>query len=785
MAVAQSPRQVAARLYTRFDKQNCYVSAAMIGDAHVALGAQLRIELVPGDTGGIEGQWRGEARALMQRTIRRLVPGAEQEVAFPLRKLPKGSWCFRPIFIDRHGQVCHTQVIQTRRPEAPEWFGSPAGLTRDVPEPWTPIETCSERGGFRVACWAREYAFDASSIIRRVRALDRALLASPVRLKGRAEGRAIRWCAQALRCVDSAADQTVLRQTARCGALRFDAQVEVEFDGMIRFDWRLAATRPVTVEQLTVEIPLRADRVRLFYQWRGKYCCGDDREMGVLPAGTLWKGFRPYLWLGDEERGLGWFAESDHSWFNADSHRAVEIAREGNRVVLRLHLVSTPVQLARDAQPTTDSRPVAVDALRYTFGLQATPVKPAEKDAWDYRCFCLQQSTPGTGGKLRLPRKLLDRLDGAGVRTVIVFEHWTDWEAHYITSHKQQLRKIIRDCHERGMQVLLYFGFLLSERAPEFASLGETALQRPKTGWSVFHYPPQPPQVAWRVCLNSVWQDFVPHGVAQVVNELGVDGVYLDGTSHAYACRNLAHGCGVLRPDGSIAPTFPIFAARSAMRRIYSAIKSRKPSGQVNAHNSADMVMPSLGFATSTWDGEQFAGLKSGTRTDQFLPLDAFRTEFMGRQWGVPAELLCYVGKPLKFRQAWALSIIHDVPVRAMLEPDATDLDLNSAIWRAMDTFGRGQARFRGYWDNDDEVCVEPAGVFASVYIHPINGRLLAIANLVTRAQTVRVHLPRLAARDWAASDALTGRPLPRRGKELVLRLPSLDFALLRIASDL
>jgi hypothetical protein len=168
------------------------------------------------------------------------------------------------------------------------------------------------------------------------------------------------------------------------------------------------------------------------------------------------------------------------------------------------------------------------------------------------------------------------------------------------------------------------------------------------------------------VCLSSAWQDFVPYGVARVMDELGVDGVYLDGTSHAYACRNLAHGCGVLRPDGSIAPVFPIFAARSAMRRIYSAVKSRQPDGQVNTHNSTDMVMPSLGFSTSTWDGEQFAGMKAGTPAAEFLPLDAFRTEFMGHQWGVPAELLCYVNQPLKFREAWALALIHDVPVRAL-----------------------------------------------------------------------------------------------------------------------
>ena len=50
---------------------------------------------------------------------------------------------------------------------------------------------------------------------------------------------------------------------------------------------------------------------------------------------------------------------------------ALSVRREGDRVVLRLHLVE-------------GSRPIDRE-LRYTFGFQATPVKRPEKDVWDYR----------------------------------------------------------------------------------------------------------------------------------------------------------------------------------------------------------------------------------------------------------------------------------------------------------------------------------------------------------------------------------------------------------------
>ena len=319
-----------------------------------------------------------------------------------------------------------------------------------------------------------------------------------------------------------------------------------------------------------------------------------------------------------------------------------------------------------------------------------------------------------------------------------IFEHWTDIEGHTIPQNKAKLKKIIRDLHERGMQVLLYFGFLLSEIAPEYNKLGHSSLALPKTGWSLMQYPPQPLQTAWRVCLRSTWQDFLAESVAYVMDELDADGVYLDGTAAPYSCRNMLHGCGNLRHDASVGPTFPIFSVRSAMRRIYDAVKSRKPDGQINVHNSACMVMPTLSWATSTWDGEQFAGLEWGARYKNFLDLDAFKTEFMGHQWGVPAELLTYE-KPLNFHQAWALAIVHDVPVRAMLKGQKNDVEYNRDIWAVMDEFGRKQADWIPYWRNENYLSVSPKEVCVSLYRHPKNGVLAVVSNLSNRPMTVKL----------------------------------------------
>ena len=105
------------------------------------------------------------------------------------------------------------------------------------------------------------------------------------------------------------------------------------------------------------------------------------------------------------------------------------------------------------------------------------------------------------------------------------------------------------------------------------------------------------------------------------------------------------------------------------MRRLYTAIITRKRHGQVNVHNSADMTMPTLGWATSTWDGEQFAAGELSGDPLKTLPLGALRAEFMGRNFGVPSEFLAYERPPQwTFDHALAFFLVGQ-PDRARL-PD-------------------------------------------------------------------------------------------------------------------
>ena len=775
-----SPRKIQLKVRSRFANGKLRAAVAVVGEPDIAQGASVELELFHYHLG----------ETVFRRRIRGLLPGFSREVTFPIGPLVSGNSWFRASLTDRHGRTLDADVIQDKARPAPWWLGSRKGTSRKVPEPFTPLETTASRQRASVECWGRRYDFGGPSFVQAIHSGGAALLSDPMGLKARVNGRGVTWRGGPIKTIAQDKGIAVFRRTLTGGGLSVDLSMEVEIDGMVRLDWAVSSKRTVRVDELTLEIPIPARIARYLYRFPGQW--GSARNAGALPADGIAAPFLPFVWLGNEDCGLAWFCESRENWFSADPDRAIEIVPDGDRVLLRLHPVATPVTLLPAGQ--TDSQTMtglgteknlrAIEGLRYTMGLQATPVKPVVRDGWDYRTVVLGIDCMEGQDNISLeydPARI-DKYVGAGIRAVIIFEQWTDFEGHAIPADRAKLRALIKACHDRGLEVLLYFGFLISDISPEWNDYGHECVVVPKAGYPVFHYKPQPDQSAWKVCLRSVWQDMVVAGVARVMDEFDVDGVYLDGTVVPMACGNTLHGCGAAGPDGSIAPTWPIFAVRNAMRRIYDVVQSRKPGGQVLAHNSTCMTIPTIAWATSTWDGEQFQTMtKASELTDQ-LSLDTFRAEFMGHQWGVPAEFLCY-SNAIPFRNAWAITLLHDVPIRPV-KFDA-EVPLASRLWQVMDEFGRNKAEWLPYWRNAEYVKTPSKSVKVSLYHHPDNGVLAVVSNLSSAKVSVdvRFDLARLGLSDGPpiVRDAMTDLTLRATKGKITCRLGALDWKLVRI----
>ena len=78
------------------------------------------------------------------------------------------------------------------------------------------------------------------------------------------------------------------------------------------------------------------------------------------------KRFLPYIWVGDDFKGLCYAADWDKGWCHSKERDGVELLREKDgTIVIRLNLLNSPKKLATDNT--------------ITFALLASPVKPMPK----------------------------------------------------------------------------------------------------------------------------------------------------------------------------------------------------------------------------------------------------------------------------------------------------------------------------------------------------------------------------------------------------------------------
>ncbi len=935
---------------------------------------------------------RGEARlrvrllaasgeTIADKTVEALPEDGPVEVEFATSDLPPGQYQVLVVATDRADREVAKRTVSLSRPGRPSWLGSQEGISEEVLPPWTPVRATRRQ----VNVWGRTYEFDGLPLPSAITTAGASVLSGPIRFVAGANGRLQEWRRRQTTVAQRRPAAVTVATSAESDSVRISGEVRTEYDGMIRSDFTLEprGEGEVTLESFDLCIPLKTEHAKYLYHFPGRW--GSAYNAGALPREGFTSAFRPFIWLGDEDRGLAWFSESDRAFRPLGAENVVSITREAEETVLRIRIIGETVKLT--------------GPLHYTFGMQATPVKPMDPDVWDYRIchhggygiqdrlwsgapaalvypaqghidlargtfeawvrphFDPQPDTapddPGRGrlnrslldvkfpgerqigfywniddrgmrvyyklgaeqyGLIRgaksdweamewhhvaltwgdrtqvyvdgqklvdmeyqgtvpgdlegaeiaigegmsefdvdeirisgIPREsfdlsrqpvddghvllldhldapladtgerftspasgnpaaasggdsipgrfgrafgrerdaepitLLDRLAELGVRTICFHEHWTDIQNYTSTTHGEALHELVRACHERGIKLLLYFGYEISNIAPEWDLYSDECLVFPRRGG----YHRQPEQHAYIVCYRSPWQDFMADGIAKMIDEYDIDGVYLDGTANPWGCANTQHGCGYRRPDGTVGTTYSIFPTREMMRRIYTLVKSRKPDGLVNVHQSTCMTIPTLAWATSYWDGEQFGSIEAGPWALEVLPLETFRCEFMGRQWGVPAEMLCY-NRPYTYRQATSFSLLHDVLVRGGL---GGPLELESKLWHAMEDFGRKQATFIPYWDQAGAIRTNDRSVKATAYSRGSKGLMLVVSNLGRDEIEARVELNRQkldlpAEARLEAQDVEAGTVLPMDGDALSFPLKPLDFRLVRITGQ-
>ncbi len=632
-----------------------------------------------------------------------------------------------------------TQAFELRRdltvPDIAAWQGNRLGLEDRVLPPWTPVKV----NGGTVSVWDREYDFSRSTdLVEQIRSSGNNLLAGPVRLRS---GEA-RHEVMPLDLIVSAAGTraTVTRKPGTWPRVA----TWVEYDGLAWFE--LSGQAGAAPETLTLEIPLRREIAMYRHRYVSTWDTG--KVTGLLPEG---RGvidhdkFIPYYWLGNNDRGLFWFCESDEMWPNGQSGDAIEVIRgEDGTVTVRLNILAKGQRLPAD--------------WKLAFGLQATPVKPLPKD---WRKWRLQPARAARAGII-WPGPTANSLKYYGYPQA---------------ADPALFRQRVDDWHQKSIGAVPYLCLsYLSAACPEWPFFRKLwSMGSEDTGSSdVAQYGAG---FARTSLVGRCYSDFIVWKTNEFIKQYGIDGLYHDNT-HPYGATTLDAGCGYLR-DGKVYPTYPIMGYRALYRRMYAVLKSYPRETFSIAHMSGKVTIPILAYEDAYLDGEQFRGRIKDSYMDM-MSLDTFRTEYMGRQWGVMPYFLAQLYGELRTqveptRGLMALLMLHDVAIW-----DVYNIAVADEALAALDEFGYVDADFIGYFGNPAPAATDMKDVYVSAYRK--GARTLLIVGNVSREDqqgAVTLNAPCFGGKlPGKAQDWPTRAPLTLRDGKLGLSVPRLGYRL-------
>jgi hypothetical protein len=585
-----------------------------------------------------------------------------------------------------------------------QWLDSRIGVDDEVTPPYTAMTVEKQV----VRCLGREVEFGGSGLPVRIRSGAVEILSGPLQVVVQAGGSRVELGAGQAVVSAQTPGRVEWAATQAGPGLRSECSVRMEFDGYLNVSVRLTPTADLAAEDVWLEIPLRREVAR--------YMMGLGREGGLRPAAWSW-GWdagraNNMVWLGDVGAGLQCKLKGPTDTWDIYNLTAGVPASWGNqgRGGCQVSEVGGDTVLVR---AFTGARTLAAgEALVLRFGLLVTPVKPLDPDHWNQRYY--HDYVPA--------KQAIDK--GANI---INIHHGNELNPNinYPFIEAPKVKDYVSQAHTAGARVKIYYTVReLSTYLPELwalRSLGYEVFNDGGGGGSSWlrehlgsHYGP-----AWHhIFANgevdgaigtaglSRWHNYYLEGLRWLIENVGVDGLYLDGIGYD----------------------------REVMKRVRKVMDRARPGCLIDFHSGnefpfndlrvspANKYMEHFPYVNSLWFGEMY---------DYERSPDYWLVEVSGIPFGLYGEMLQGNGNPWR-------GMIYGMTARYYSGADP------QPIWRFWDEFGIQRATMQGYWDPACPVRTSHAEVLATVYRRE-GAALVSVASWAK--ERVRVTL----TVDWAA----------------------------------
>lgn len=720
--------------------------------------------------------------------------GVCENINVPLPELPEGDYQAQLRILDEQGKELD-KVSSPFRMQKAAFLGNKLGITDQVLPPFTPIAV--KQDCFSV--WGRDYQLGDGGLLQTLKTLQpeptvglavEDLLRAPMSFTLRdADGTEIPLVADSVKVTQRSPENVLFESAWRCPVLDVVVHGSLEYDGLLSYTLDVVPSGNVEVGGLTLNVPFSRNNSALMHE-----ITDTVRRVfaGAIPAGSgqVWDSariknsngilgnFKPMLWIGNEDRGLTWFSDSDRGWLLSDEKPVYRVLRQNDDINLCVDLINTPATL-------TDSR-------RMEFGFIATPVKslPEGWRAWTgsqqrpHRNYPNLRNYVFLGSGKALPYSLARFSKQPGDLEAIKETYARDgckWQTYYFA---HDVTSVV------DMQQLApaYLGELVGPQPRKELRNDILFVQKAfgtanKDYYSIYRN---------KTLTLPIHQDLRLFTLNSYLEALPEFPFYED---NAFLAPQFdpAQDIGYQRPDGEWQPEFCAMADRALYKRIAGLYAARGQENSLMLHKSTTMMPHAYSFATVALDGEQRFPSAASDHLDLW-PLDYTRAHVMGRQFGLVPFCLSSITKMDKafpdpdyrvLRAELALFFLHEIHIW----PTFTPSQGTEAVYELYQVFndfniGASDVVFHPYWQTVPEMpfeCASPS-VQVSAWSRP-ESALVVIANTGDRQDAeVQLSAPELqgftTAYDWE-----TKKPVSFDGSNMTLSLPRHDFRLIWIGN--
>ncbi len=594
------------------------------------------------------------------------------------------------------------------------WEGNAIGISDKVIPPFTPL--LIDSGKRSVSSVLKTHTLTKVGLWEQVMAAGEAILASPMTYEIVAGGRRLAVSPGKFTFVKVAESHVTATSSFTAGELHGMVTADFDIDGMMKTTLDVTQKGVTPIDSFALLIPMKARAARLMHpitdDIRINYGGEIDPKQGVVwesknaSRSKILGTFVPYIWIGNEYRGLCWFAESDKDWILDDKRSAITLERKSDAVTLRVQFVNTPGVFSKPAH--------------IVYGLLATPAKPLPTSpAWQN--FCANVGNYG----------FKCRIMGAS-------PYWNgDFYANFPRGRDFTVVRKIAEASKTGKSDTEFFNRLVNTWSEKTHDMDfKTNRAHIMAGGSPGNYDAVMPYTNLRgdVTFTPEWrtfqdewslngfnkrvtdkdrqvgstdfsivaersrQDFLLYYYKQFL-ENGFDGIYWDNI-FLESCFNQLIGPAYVRSDGQVQPFVDIFRSRELTRRMMTlSYQMGKPNISMVHMTNANLI-PVFSFAGSMLGWEWRYGMTDFQ--DRFTP-DYIRAVNLPFNNGcIPVQLPGIRGSDDPKAIAWCertqtgCTVVHQLNV---WEQGAT----GTAVRRMLKEFGNGTSAVttHRYWDDN------------------------------------------------------------------------------------